>query len=164
MRSSRGGRGPDRRLSIPVIHRANTMNAHSKTGETRFTSAVTRSLVKNSLALSAPFGRGSVSYGKHASEPRPQEAVFRVSQQAHGIRTGPAGFPAAFFLALALPAQTVDVVKIVAKKAEHKLDLPGEILPYQSVAVRAKVTGFVDQVNVDRGSVVKEGDVLATLV
>jgi RND family efflux transporter MFP subunit len=44
------------------------------------------------------------------------------------------------------------------------VELPGEFLPYQSVAVRAKVTGFVEQVRVDRGSTVKEGDLLATLV
>ena len=31
------------------------------------------------------------------------------------------------------------------------------------VAVRAKVTGFVEQVRIDRGSLVKEGELLATL-
>jgi RND family efflux transporter MFP subunit len=72
------------------------------------------------------------------------------------------------FLACALPAQTVDVVvevvKIISKKSARKVELPGEFLPYQSVAVRAKVTGFVEQVRVDRGSVVKQGELLATLV
>jgi membrane fusion protein, multidrug efflux system len=64
----------------------------------------------------------------------------------------------------ALRAQTVDVVKVVSKRAERKIELPGEFLPYQSVAVRAKVTGFVEKAQVDRGSVVKEGELLATLV
>ena len=64
----------------------------------------------------------------------------------------------------AMSAQTVDVVQVIAKKSERKVQLPGEFLPYQSVAVRAKVTGFVKQVLVDRGSVVKEGQLLATLV
>jgi membrane fusion protein, multidrug efflux system len=73
-------------------------------------------------------------------------------------------FVAAFLLACALPAQTVDVVKVISKKSERKADLPGEFMPYQSVAVRAKVTGFVDRVHVDRGSVVKEGQMLAVLV
>ena len=66
--------------------------------------------------------------------------------------------------ACALSAQTVDVVPVVAKKTERKIELPGEFLPYQAVAVRAKVTGFVEQVRVDRGSMVKQGDLLATLV
>src|SRR5579863_167818 len=67
-------------------------------------------------------------------------------------------------VAFAARAQTVDVVKVVSKKSERKVELPGEFLPYQSVAVRAKVTGFVDKVLVDRGSMVKEGELLATLV
>src|SRR5579864_4532269 len=70
----------------------------------------------------------------------------------------------AFLFVFALRAQTVDVVKVVSKRAERKIELPGEFLPYQSVAVRAKVTGFVERVLVDRGSVVKEGQMLAVLV
>jgi RND family efflux transporter MFP subunit len=66
--------------------------------------------------------------------------------------------------ALTLVAQNVEVVKVISKKAERKVELPGEFMPYQSVAVRAKVTGFVEQVYVDRGSVVREGQMLATLV
>ena len=73
-------------------------------------------------------------------------------------------FVAAFLVACALPAQTVDVVKVISKKSERKAELPGEFMPYQSVAVRPKVTGFVERVNVDRGSVVKEGQMLAVLV
>jgi len=55
-------------------------------------------------------------------------------------------------------------VAVVAKKSDRKVELPGEFLPYQSVAVRAKVTGFVDYARVDRGTMVKEGELLATLV
>src|SRR5262249_22089667 len=40
----------------------------------------------------------------------------------------------------------------------------GEFRPYLGVPIFAKVTGFVEKVEVDRGSPVKEGDVLATLV
>lgn len=71
---------------------------------------------------------------------------------------------AVFFVAAALPAQTVDVVQVISKKSERRVDLPGEFMPYLSVAVRAKVTGFVERVNVDRGSMVKEGQMLALLV
>lgn len=41
--------------------------------------------------------------------------------------------------------------------------LPGEILPYQKVSLHARVTGFVERVHVDRGSAVKQGQVLAVL-
>ena len=68
------------------------------------------------------------------------------------------------FSCAALAQQSVDVVQVVSKSAERKLPLPGEFLPYQSVAIYAKVTGFVDKVAVDRGSVVKTGELLATLV
>jgi RND family efflux transporter MFP subunit len=41
--------------------------------------------------------------------------------------------------------------------------LPGEIRPYLAVPIHAKVTGFVREISVDRGSVVKQGQLLATL-
>ena len=92
-----------------------------------------------------------------------------MNARKHPVRASDAGiaparFLAGFLLACALPAQTVDVVKVISRKAERQVALPGEIIPYQSVAVRAKVTGFVEHVYVDRGSVVKEGQLLATLV
>jgi membrane fusion protein (multidrug efflux system) len=69
-----------------------------------------------------------------------------------------------FFCIGALAAQTVDVVQVIAKKSGRKVELPGEFHPYQSVAVRAKVTGFVKQVLVDRGSMVNQGELLATVL
>jgi RND family efflux transporter MFP subunit len=56
------------------------------------------------------------------------------------------------------------VVKVISKSAERKIQLPGEFQPYQQVAIFAKVSGFVDKVSVDVGSMVKTGDRLATLV
>jgi RND family efflux transporter MFP subunit len=53
---------------------------------------------------------------------------------------------------------------VVARPVDRKLSLPGEFEPYQAVAIQAKVTGFVDKVLVDRGSVVKQDELLATLV
>ena len=41
--------------------------------------------------------------------------------------------------------------------------LPAELHAWQKVAVTARVAGVVDRVLVDRGSVVKEGDVLVEL-
>jgi membrane fusion protein (multidrug efflux system) len=67
-------------------------------------------------------------------------------------------------LCLLLPAQAADVVKVISKSAERKIQLPGEFQPYQQVAIYAKVSGFVDKVNVDVGSMVRTGNLLATLV
>ena len=43
------------------------------------------------------------------------------------------------------------------------VDLPGEFLPFLSVSLHAKVPGYVERVLVDRGSVVKQGDLLVEL-
>ena len=43
------------------------------------------------------------------------------------------------------------------------MKLPGEFQPFQSVSIHAKVRGYVDRVLVDRGSVVKQGQLLAEL-
>src|SRR5262249_27337027 len=50
------------------------------------------------------------------------------------------------------------------KTTDRMIQLPGEFHPYQQVAILAKVSGFVDKVNVDVGSMVKTGELLATLV
>jgi RND family efflux transporter MFP subunit len=61
-------------------------------------------------------------------------------------------------------AQTpVEVVRVLSKDVERQVKLPGEFRPYLAVEIHAKVTGFVRQVAVDRGSVVKQGQLLATL-
>jgi RND family efflux transporter MFP subunit len=63
-----------------------------------------------------------------------------------------------------LGAQTpVEVVKVTAKSVDRQVKLPGEFKPYLAVPLHARVTGFVKSVTVDRGSTVKEGQVLATL-
>jgi membrane fusion protein, multidrug efflux system len=71
---------------------------------------------------------------------------------------------AAVLVADATVAQTsVDVVPVVSKAVERQVKLPGEFQPYLAVPMFAKVSGFVRQVNVDRGSQVKRGQLLATL-
>jgi membrane fusion protein (multidrug efflux system) len=71
---------------------------------------------------------------------------------------------AALLLAAAPAAQpSVEVVQVVSKPVERDVKLPGELRPYLSVPIHAKVNGFVDRVNVDRGSVVKQGQVLIAL-
>lgn len=63
----------------------------------------------------------------------------------------------------AKPEVSVEVVKVVAQKLEKSISLPGDLMPYQSVAIYPRVTGFVDSVEVDRGSWVKQGQVLVVI-
>jgi membrane fusion protein (multidrug efflux system) len=65
--------------------------------------------------------------------------------------------------ATVLAQAPVEVAKVVAKPVERQTKLPGEFQPYLAVPIFAKVNGFVKVVNVDRGSAVKRGQVLATL-
>ena len=59
---------------------------------------------------------------------------------------------------------TVDVVKVASRKLSITVRLPGELQPYEVVAVYPKVTAFVESISVDRGSIVKEGQLMAKLV
>jgi membrane fusion protein, multidrug efflux system len=62
-----------------------------------------------------------------------------------------------------LLAQTVELVPVVRKSVSRTLDLPGEFQPFMNVTLYARVTGYVETVLVDRGSVVKQGDTLVNL-
>src|SRR5215472_11671038 len=67
--------------------------------------------------------------------------------------------------AAAAPATpTVEVAGVSSKKLAITVRLPGELQPYEAVAVFPKVTGFVDTISVDRGSVVKAGQNMIRLV
>jgi RND family efflux transporter MFP subunit len=57
----------------------------------------------------------------------------------------------------------IDVVRVVEQSLEVPLSLPGELTAFQSVAMFPRVTGFVKSVNVDRGSKVRAGQLLASL-
>jgi membrane fusion protein, multidrug efflux system len=63
------------------------------------------------------------------------------------------------------PAQTptVTVAEVVSLELNRQLRLPGELQPFEDVAIYAKVPGFVEAINVDRGSVVRSGQLLARL-
>jgi RND family efflux transporter MFP subunit len=58
---------------------------------------------------------------------------------------------------------TVDVVRVVEQPLDVPLSLPGELTAFQAVDIFPRVSGFVKTVNVDRGSKVRAGDLLATL-
>jgi RND family efflux transporter MFP subunit len=57
----------------------------------------------------------------------------------------------------------VEVVKVTSKNLLSIVKLPGEFLPYESVVLHARTAGYVEQVLVDRGSVVKQGQLLVKL-
>jgi RND family efflux transporter MFP subunit len=59
---------------------------------------------------------------------------------------------------------TIEIVKVVAKPLDTSTHLEGELAPYENVALHARANGFVSKVFVDRGSHVKQGQVLVTLV
>jgi membrane fusion protein, multidrug efflux system len=63
------------------------------------------------------------------------------------------------------PAQTptVTVAEVVSLELNRQLRLPGELQPFEDVAIYAKVPSFVEAINVDRGSVVRSGQLLARL-
>jgi multidrug efflux pump subunit AcrA (membrane-fusion protein) len=58
---------------------------------------------------------------------------------------------------------SVEVVRVASKAVERQVKLPGEFRPYLAVPIHAKLPGFVKRVAVDRGSTVKQGQVLVTL-
>jgi membrane fusion protein, multidrug efflux system len=58
---------------------------------------------------------------------------------------------------------TIDVVRVVQQPTNVVLEMPGQLDPYQTVAVYPKVTGFVKNIRVDRGSRVRSGELIAEL-
>lgn len=60
-------------------------------------------------------------------------------------------------------AQSGELVPVVAKPVSRTVELPGEFLPFLSVSLHARVPSYVDRVLVDRGSIVRPGDLLAEL-
>ncbi len=73
-------------------------------------------------------------------------------------------------LAAALPSSgeeagivRTELAQVVLKPLEKTTVIPGELKAYQSVAIYAKVTGFVEAIHTDRGSFVEKGQVLAEM-
>ena len=61
-------------------------------------------------------------------------------------------------------AQPVEVVEVRSQAVERTTVLPGEILPYERVTLHARANGFVERVLVDRGSTVRQGQLLVSVV
>lgn len=62
----------------------------------------------------------------------------------------------------ALP--TAAVARVTREDLYKKITIPAEFRPYVEAVLDAKVSGYVDQMNVDFGDRVKAGEVLATLI
>jgi len=58
---------------------------------------------------------------------------------------------------------TIEVVTVIEQPLNATLSLPGELTPYQAVALYSRVTGFVKTIEVDRGSRVRAGQLLAVI-
>src|SRR5215813_7263795 len=61
------------------------------------------------------------------------------------------------------PAPTVTTTNVISQTVNKDLKLPGELRAYQNVAIYPKVQGFVESMNVDRGSIVKRGQLLVRM-
>jgi RND family efflux transporter MFP subunit len=59
--------------------------------------------------------------------------------------------------------QSLEIAKVVSQRLDKTITIPGDLTPYQSVDIRAKVTGFIESIEVDRGASVQQGDALALL-
>jgi RND family efflux transporter MFP subunit len=70
----------------------------------------------------------------------------------------PARPPAAAAKPLSLPVTTV-----VSQSFERMMALPAELVAFQDVAIHARVEGFVERIEVDRGSAVRRGGLLARI-
>ena len=57
----------------------------------------------------------------------------------------------------------VEVTPVKSQKLNTTVVLPAELLPYESVDIHAKVSGFLKSIDVDRGSQVKAGEKIAEL-
>ncbi len=62
-----------------------------------------------------------------------------------------------------IQAVSVEVVPVASHYLEETIPLPGELLPFLSVDISPKIPGIVESVKVDRGTMVKKGDVLIQL-
>ncbi|MBO0719762.1 MAG: efflux RND transporter periplasmic adaptor subunit [Blastocatellia bacterium] len=60
-------------------------------------------------------------------------------------------------------AQSVELAHVVSKVTSRTVELPGEFLPFLTVSLHAKIPSYVDRVLVDRGSIVKRGDLLVEM-
>ena len=57
----------------------------------------------------------------------------------------------------------VRVAEVSPSASQYLLTIPGEVRPYTSVTLYAKISGYLKKINVDKGDNVREGQVVATI-
>jgi RND family efflux transporter MFP subunit len=60
-------------------------------------------------------------------------------------------------------AQTVEAVAVSSQKLATVFTLPAQLVPFETVDVFPKVTGFIEMIRVDRGSHVRKGELIIRL-
>ncbi len=60
-------------------------------------------------------------------------------------------------------AQTVEVVPVASQKLATVFTLPAQLIPFETVDIYPRVTGFMDMIRVDRGSRVHKGELIIRL-
>jgi membrane fusion protein, multidrug efflux system len=78
-------------------------------------------------------------------------------------KLGPVFLLTLAILSTAAFSQPPDLTPVVSKLLSRTADLPGEFQPFLAVSLHARVAGYVEKVLVDRGSVVKQGQLLVEL-
>ena len=69
----------------------------------------------------------------------------------------------AFMVAQEIAPVRTELTEVISKALEKTTVIAGELKPFQAVDIHAKISGFVEEIQVDRGSVVKRGQLLATM-
>lgn len=86
-------------------------------------------------------------------------AVFAVA----GCKGGLERSSAAAAVSQTTPPPVVDTVRVASRRLDMTINLPGELQPYEEVRIFSRVSGFVKWIGVDRGSPVKQGQLIAVL-
>ncbi len=159
------------RVPGPAPLSASEPGAHTRLSE-RYVSHLTRNLCFQSNRARKQADASHEGDGLLSLKPS-HFLSRRISDVDRVVRRAVFGFfqqrsrhllPAYLIAALAVGwAQTSQLVPVVSKSLSRTIELPGEFQPFQSVSIHAKVRGYVDRVLVDRGSLVKQGQLLAEL-
>ncbi|MES2222464.1 MAG: efflux RND transporter periplasmic adaptor subunit [Acidobacteriota bacterium] len=103
-------------------------------------------------------------FSAHRSWPLLATTVLAIGSAICGCNSNSGKASAAPTAAQPAASTVVDCVNIVSRKLNITIALPGELQPYEEVRIFPKVSGFVKWIGVDRGSTVKQGQLLAILV
>ncbi|HEX8795815.1 MAG TPA: efflux RND transporter periplasmic adaptor subunit [Polyangiaceae bacterium] len=96
---------------------------------------------------------------------RPVPLMFALGLALCSCNTSRGDTPApAASASTAAAAPIVETARVVSKPLDTTTHLEGELTPYENVALFARASGFVSRVPVDRGSRVKKGDLLVSVV